>query len=83
MRVHVKFEDKCLVVPCKDGKKPVKWLISEAVDRFRELSCRNSSELDKSCCLYCPNGGGMLFVNDAIEDVLENDGFVELKSEIK
>ncbi|CAB4032030.1 histidine ammonia-lyase [Paramuricea clavata] len=86
MRVHVKFEDKCLVIPCKDGKQSIKWLISEAVERFRKLRSTEStvgSQLDglsnMPSCLYLPNGGGMLFFNDAIEDVLENDGFAELK----
>ena len=86
MRVHVKFEDKCLVVPCKDGKKSVRWLISEAVERFRELCCVNNSKFeldDQTCRLYLPNSTGMLCLKDAIEDVLENDGFVELKREMK
>jgi hypothetical protein len=88
MRVHVKFEDKCLVIPCKDGKQSIKWLISEAVERFRKLRSTEStvsSQLDDDLsnnCLYLP-GGGMLFFNDAIEDVLENDGFAELKSKIE
>ena len=85
MRVHVKFEDECLVVPCKDGNKSVKWLISEAVQRFRELRLKSSKfELDEqTSCLYMPNGGGMLCFKDLVEDVLENDGFVELRSKMK
>ncbi|CAB4032029.1 histidine ammonia-lyase [Paramuricea clavata] len=64
MRVHVKFEDKCLVIPCKDGKQSIKWLISEAVERFRKLRSTEStvgSQLDglsnMPSCLYLPNGG--------------------------
>ena len=88
MKIHVKFEDKCLVVPCRDGKKSVKWLISEAVERFCELRLNTSKfEVDdQTRCLYklyLPNGGGMLCLKDALEDVLDNDGFVELKSKMK
>lgn len=84
MRVHVKFEDNCLVIPCKNEKSSIQWLLSEAVDRFRKSRSPGSSQLDvMSSSLYLPNGGGMLWLDDAIEDVLENDVFVELKSTYK
>ena len=85
MRVNIKFEDKCLVIPSKDGRESVKWLISEAVRRFNALNgAAGTSQFsdDVSWCLCVPNGGGMLYFSDAIEDVLENDGFAELKSEL-
>ena len=84
MRVHVKFEDKCVVIPCKDGRESIKWLISEAVRRFKGLNGGSeSSQLNvMSSCLCMPNQGGMLYFSDAIGDVLDNDGFAELKREI-
>ena len=81
MRVHVKFQDKCLVIPCKDSKESVKWLISEAVKRFHSLGYLITE--NEQSCLYLPNEGGMLWIDDAIEDVLCNNSFVELKSELK
>ena len=84
MRVHVKFEDKCVVIPCKDGRESIKWLISEAVRRFQGLNGGSErSQLNVMSWWLCmPNEGGMLYFSDAIGDVLDNDGFAELKSEI-
>ncbi|XP_028398085.1 histidine ammonia-lyase-like isoform X1 [Dendronephthya gigantea] len=77
MIVHVKFGDECLVIPCQDGKKSVKWLITEAVKRFRTL--QRTTDIPNQPCLYLPNRGGLLWPSDPIESVLKDNGFVEMK----
>ena len=81
MRVHVKFDEKCVVVPCEDGKHSVKWLLTQALRRFQTLGDVISSN-DSNACLQLPNDGGTLWSDDVIQDVLENDDFVEMRCEI-
>ena len=80
MRVTVKVKDICLVIPCGDGKKLSKWLILEAIERSR-TSGEPVVEPASEYCLCLPNNGGIISPADNICDVLENDGFVELKGQ--
>lgn len=81
MRVHVKFDETCVVVPCEDGKHSVKWLLTQALLRFQTLGDGISSN-GSNACLQLPNDGGTLWSDDVIQDVLENDDFVEMRCEI-
>ena len=80
MIIQVKFGGECLVIPCQDGKKSVKWLVTEAVERFRTL--KRTTDFSNQPRLYFPNGGGMLWPDDPIENVLKDNGLVEMKRKI-
>lgn len=86
MRITVKIDDKCIVVPCPDEKLPIKWLISEALKRNLPPNSKFEDNHDDTSCVahyvLCLPNGGVLWSEDGITNVLENDEFVELKSKI-
>lgn len=82
MRVIVKVGGKCFLVPCGDGRKSVRWLITEALNRSRSFNTLNDVDPHNEDYHLCLPDGAIIWQDDAIEDVLENDGFVELKSKV-
>ena len=85
MRITVKAKDVCLVIPCGEGRKTVQWLVCEAVERstkaheFGPSLSHGLTKQPKDYYLCLPNDGGILWPEDIISEVLENDGFVELR----
>ncbi|XP_067914874.1 histidine ammonia-lyase isoform X2 [Heterodontus francisci] len=77
--VHVREE--WLTVPCKDTSASVRWLGREALRRYIKnkpdnggLSCVSSTQFLVRRC----QGLGLLDPDDVIEDVLEDNDFVEV-----
>ncbi|XP_038666834.1 histidine ammonia-lyase-like isoform X1 [Scyliorhinus canicula] len=76
--VHVREE--WLTVPCKDTRASVQWLGTEALRRYMKnkpdsgaVSLGNSGFLVRRC-----QGSSLLDPDDAIEDVLEDNDFIEV-----
>ncbi|GCB83367.1 hypothetical protein scyTo_0023670 [Scyliorhinus torazame] len=76
--VHVREE--WLTVPCKDTQASVQWLGTEALRRYLKnkpdsgaVSLGNNGFLVRRC-----QGLSLLDPDDAIEDVLEDNDFIEV-----
>ncbi|RXN23832.1 histidine ammonia-lyase [Labeo rohita] len=77
--VHVR--DEWLTIPCKDATCSIKWLGFEALKRYIKNKPDNGGiEHIKDVCFAVRRcqGFGLLDNDDTIEDVLEDDDFVEL-----
>ncbi|XP_022100475.1 histidine ammonia-lyase-like [Acanthaster planci] len=83
MRVNVRVRNEWLLVPAKSSKLTVDWLGKQALARYRTLKDYDQEEQDSVLEIRKSPGGSLLFPDDHIEDVVENDGFVYtvLKSE--
>ncbi|KAG8439607.1 hypothetical protein GDO86_005695 [Hymenochirus boettgeri] len=80
-RYTVNVRGEWLTVPCKDASKTIRWLGKEAVRRYIKNKPDNgmldSVENVKFNLRRC-KGFGLLDLDDAIENVLENDEFIEI-----
>uniref|UniRef100_A0A671PQ47 Histidine ammonia-lyase n=1 Tax=Sinocyclocheilus anshuiensis TaxID=1608454 RepID=A0A671PQ47_9TELE len=77
--VHVR--DEWLTVPCKDATCSIKWLGFEALKRYIKNKPDNGGiQHIKDVCFVVRRcqGLGLLDSDDTIEDVLEDNDFVEL-----
>ncbi|MBN3316291.1 HUTH lyase, partial [Atractosteus spatula] len=77
--VHVR--DEWLTVPCKDVSNTVQWLGVEALRRYTKNKPDNggiSSVKDVRFYVRRCQGHGLLDADDVIEDVLEDNDFVEI-----
>uniref|UniRef100_A0A671PRB6 Histidine ammonia-lyase n=1 Tax=Sinocyclocheilus anshuiensis TaxID=1608454 RepID=A0A671PRB6_9TELE len=80
--VHVR--DEWLTVPCKDATCSIKWLGFEALKRYIKNKPDNGGiQHIKDVCFVVRRcqGLGLLDSDDTIEDVLEDNDFVELAIE--
>uniref|UniRef100_A0A8C5Q7W4 Histidine ammonia-lyase n=1 Tax=Leptobrachium leishanense TaxID=445787 RepID=A0A8C5Q7W4_9ANUR len=80
--VHVRGE--WLAVPCKDGSEVVRWLGKEALRRYIKNKPDNGgfdSLEDVKFYLRRCKGLGLLDLDDPLEDVLEDNEFVEVVME--
>ncbi|KAJ8269221.1 hypothetical protein COCON_G00118280 [Conger conger] len=77
--VHVR--DEWLTVPCRDPSYTIQWLGLEALKRYTKNKPDNGgikSVKDTSFAARRCQGQGLLDADDTIEDVLEDNDFVEL-----
>lgn len=77
--VHVR--DEWLTVPCKDTSCTIQWLGVEALKRYVKNKPDNGGFPHvKDVCFVARRcqGQGLLDADDTIEDVLEDNDFVEL-----
>nr|XP_020480713.1 histidine ammonia-lyase isoform X1 [Monopterus albus] len=80
--VHVR--DEWLAVPCKDTTNTIQWLGQEALKRYTKNKPDNGGITDVKNTRFCARrcqGLGLLDADDTIEDVLEDNDFVELAIE--
>ncbi|XP_072291361.1 histidine ammonia-lyase [Eucyclogobius newberryi] len=80
--VHVR--DEWLAVPCRDTKYTIQWLGQEALKRYIKNKPDNggiTSVKDTRFVVRRCQGSGLLDVDDTIDDVLEDNDFVELAIE--
>ncbi|NP_001086644.1 histidine ammonia-lyase, gene 1 L homeolog [Xenopus laevis] len=80
-RYTVQVRGEWLTVPCKDACETIKWLGKEALRRY--IKNKPNNELlgcveDVKFYVRRCKGLGLLDLDDAIEDVLENDEFLEV-----
>uniref|UniRef100_A0A8C6V3T0 Histidine ammonia-lyase n=1 Tax=Neogobius melanostomus TaxID=47308 RepID=A0A8C6V3T0_9GOBI len=79
---HVRNE--WLAIPCRDTKNTIQWLGIEALKRYIKNKPDNggiTSVKDTRFVVRRCQGLGLLDADDTIEDVLENNDFVELAIE--
>ncbi|KAL7982525.1 hypothetical protein Chor_010123 [Crotalus horridus] len=77
--VHVRGE--WLTVPCQSGASTVRWLGKEALRRYVKNKPDNggfASVEEVTFYVRCCKGLGLLDQDDALEDVLEDNEFVEV-----
>lgn len=77
--VHVR--DEWLTVPCKDTSFTIQWLGMEALKRYVKNKPDNGGFPNvKDVCFVARRcqGQGLLDADDTIDDVLEDNDFVEL-----
>ncbi|CAL1594998.1 unnamed protein product [Knipowitschia caucasica] len=80
--VHVR--DEWLAIPCRDSKNTIQWLGIEALRRYIKNKPDNggiTSVKETRFVVRRCQGLGLLDADDTIEDVLENNDFVELAIE--
>uniref|UniRef100_A0A672H6D4 Histidine ammonia-lyase n=1 Tax=Salarias fasciatus TaxID=181472 RepID=A0A672H6D4_SALFA len=83
-RFTVHIRDEWLAVPCRDASYPIRWLGEQALKRYVKNKPDNGGieavEETRFVVRRC-QGLGLLDVDDTIEDVLEDNDFVELAIE--
>lgn len=80
-RFTVHIRDEWLAVPCRETSRTVGWLGQEALKRYIKNKPDNggiTSVKETRFIVRRCQGLGLLDVDDAIEDVLEDNDFVEL-----
>ncbi|KAJ0029415.1 hypothetical protein NQD34_004412 [Periophthalmus magnuspinnatus] len=80
--VHVR--DEWLAIPCRDTKNTIQWLGLEVLKRYIKNKPDNggiTSVKDTRFVVLRCQGLGLLDADDTIEDVLEDNDFVELAIE--
>ncbi|KAK9516475.1 hypothetical protein VZT92_024401 [Zoarces viviparus] len=80
--VHIR--DEWLAVPCRDTTNTIRWLGHEALKRYMKNKPDNggiTALKDTRFVVRRCQGLGLLDADDAIEDVLEDNDFVELAIE--
>lgn len=65
-------------MPCKDTRASVRWLAAEAVRRYRKNKPESGAESTESVQVRRCQGLGLLDLDDTIEDVLQDNDFVEV-----
>ncbi|XP_072025814.1 histidine ammonia-lyase-like [Amphiura filiformis] len=75
MKVNVRIRDEWLLIPCKTQECTVEWLGNEALHRYRGLKGYNNNS-DSVQEIRRSQGGSLLFPDDPIEDVIEDNDFV-------
>uniref|UniRef100_A0A3Q4M228 Histidine ammonia-lyase n=1 Tax=Neolamprologus brichardi TaxID=32507 RepID=A0A3Q4M228_NEOBR len=83
-RFTVHIRDEWLAVPCRDTSKTIQWLGQEALKRYIKNKPDNggiTAVKDTRFVVRRCQGLGLLDVDDTIEDVLEDNDFVELAIE--
>ena len=75
MKVNVRIRDEWLLIPCKTSECTVDWLGKEALTRYRGLKGYNNNS-DTVQEIRRSQGGSLLFPNDPIEDVIEDNDFI-------
>lgn len=80
-RFTVHIRDEWLAVPCRDTSKTIQWLGQEALKRYIKNKPDNggiTAVKDTRFVVRRCQGLGLLDTDDTIEDVLEDNDFVEL-----
>ncbi|KAJ4937961.1 hypothetical protein JOQ06_002589 [Pogonophryne albipinna] len=80
-RFTVHIRDEWLAVPCKDATNTIQWLGQEALKRYIKNKPDNGGIKDVKDAQFVVRrcqGLGLLDIDDTIEDVLEDNDFVEL-----
>lgn len=80
-RFTVHIRDEWLAVPCRDTSKTIQWLAYEALKRYIKNKPDNggiTAVKDTRFVVRRCQGLGLLDADDTIEDVLEDNDFVEL-----
>ncbi|XP_067358588.1 histidine ammonia-lyase isoform X2 [Channa argus] len=83
-RFTVHIRDEWLAVPCRDSTNTIRWLGQEALKRYIKNKPDNggiTSVKDTRFVVRRCQGLGLLDADDTIEDVLEDNDFVELAIE--
>ncbi|XP_005728157.1 histidine ammonia-lyase [Pundamilia nyererei] len=83
-RFTVHIRDEWLSVPCRDTSKTIQWLGQEALKRYIKNKPDNggiTAVKDIRFVVRRCQGLGLLDADDTIEDVLEDNDFVELAIE--
>lgn len=82
--VHIR--DEWLVVPCRDATNTIRWLGHEALKRYMKNKPDNggiAAVKDARFVVRRCQGLGLLDADDTVEDVLEDNDFVELGKEMQ
>ncbi|KAK5867151.1 hypothetical protein PBY51_011667 [Eleginops maclovinus] len=80
-RFTVHIRDEWLAVPCRDATNTIQWLGQEALKRYIKNKPDNGGFKDVKNARFVVRrcqGLGLLDTDDTIEDVLEDNDFVEL-----
>ncbi|CAK6961640.1 histidine ammonia-lyase [Scomber scombrus] len=83
-RFTVHIRDEWLAVPCRDTTNTIRWLGLEAVKRYVKNKPDNggiTAVKDARFVVRRCQGSGLLDADDTIDDVLEDNDFVELAIE--
>ncbi|XP_053174625.1 histidine ammonia-lyase [Scomber japonicus] len=83
-RFTVHIRDEWLAVPCRDTTNTIRWLGQEAVKRYVKNKPDNggiTAVKDTRFVVRRCQGSGLLDADDTIDDVLEDNDFVELAIE--
>ncbi|XP_071350967.1 histidine ammonia-lyase [Trachinotus anak] len=83
-RFTVHIRDEWLAVPCRDTTSTIRWLGQEALKRYMKNKPDNggiTAVKDTRFVVRRCQGLGLLDADDTVEDVLEDNDFVELAIE--
>ena len=75
MKINVRIRDEWLLIPCKTSECTVEWLGNEALHRYRGLKgyIKNNDQVQE---IRKSQGGSLLFPDDPVEDVLDDNDFI-------
>lgn len=82
MKINVKVNEECFVIPCGSKKKEIRWLKEEAIKRFNKYSVSRTNTpttfYSNECEVRLIETDGILDDDDYVQDVLNDKDFVVL-----
>ena len=83
MRLSVRFNGKWFVLPCGKGDNSIQWLIEETILRSQGINSETEKVqlIAQNLDAVLAQSGGILGLNDAIKDTLNDSDFVHLTGE--
>ncbi|XP_071499402.1 histidine ammonia-lyase-like [Diadema antillarum] len=79
MRVNARMRGEWILIPCKSNKNTVDWLGKESLSRYRTM--KNYVVEDEVFEIRKTQGGSLLFPDDLLVDILEDNDFVHIVME--
>ncbi|XP_072181058.1 histidine ammonia-lyase-like [Diadema setosum] len=76
MRVNARMRGEWILIPCKSNKNTVDWLGKESLSRYRTM--KNYVMEDEVVEVRKTQGGSLLFPDDLLVDILEDNDFVHI-----
>ncbi|XP_071491324.1 histidine ammonia-lyase-like [Diadema antillarum] len=76
MRVNARMRGEWILIPCKSNKNTVDWLGKESLSRYRTM--KNYVVEDEVFEIRKTQGGSLLFPDDLLVDILEDNDFVHI-----
>ena len=76
MKINAKIRGEWILIPSKSNKNTVGWLGKECLSRYRTV--KSYTDEDSVIEVRKSQGGSLLFPDDLLVDILEDNDFVHV-----
>lgn len=76
MKINAKVRGEWILIPCKQNESTIAWLGKESLSRYRVM--KKYDEEDEVYEIRKTPGGSLLYPNDLLVDILDENDFVHV-----